>query len=135
MGQQFYETVIGKEFFEIQLPRLINNLELIAKCKNLTEHNNRIYVCYHENSAALEPENGKVSDMIATTDIKGALVWLNDCIRNAKDKCFYFVQTDDVRKLYEALVFEQKYESIVYKNGDIDNAEFFKICVNSSYVS
>lgn len=37
MGLQFYETVRGKNFFEYQLPRLIEAIEKLAETKTNTE--------------------------------------------------------------------------------------------------
>lgn len=90
-----------------------------------------IYVCYHENSFELEPEEGKISNMIATNDIRGALEWMNESIRKAKEENYQFTGAEDVVLLYEALVANSNSISTVYKNGDKNSKEYYRICVNS----
>ena len=91
----------------------------------------RVYVCCHENSLKLEPEEGKVSNMIATTDIKGALEWLNESLRKAKASHYQFVGKEDAGQLYGALEAGENCESTVYKDGDKNHREYYRICVSS----
>lgn len=132
MGPQFHETVYGQRFFDVQLPNLIKNIEILAKWEmKVSEKENGTYVCYHENSFALEPEAGKISDMIATTDAKGALAWLNESLADAKKNNYRFVKAGEAENLYEALANSEDCERVLFKNGDKNHVEFFKICIHS----
>lgn len=132
MGPQFHETVYGQRFFDTQLPNLIKNLEILAKWEmKLSKEENRTYVCYHENSFALEPETGKISEMIATNDLKGALVWLNESLTDAKKNNYCFVKDGEADELYEALANCEDCERILVKKGEENHTKFFKICMHS----
>lgn len=121
MGPQYHDTVYGQRFY----PNHINNLEM-----EVSTADDKTYVCYHENSLALELEAGKISDMIATTDIKGAFLWLNESLSDAKKNGFHFVDEGE-SKLYDALSTGENFESIMFKDGDRNHNEFFSICVRS----
>lgn len=132
MGLQFHETVCGQYFFNVQLPDMIKNLEIIAAWKErLLGTEDRTYVCYHENSASLEPEAGKISNMIATNDVKGALAWLNDSLADAGKNNYRFADECGAGKLYEALATGRECEIFLRKNGDQCHKEYFKLCIHS----
>lgn len=135
MGVQCHETVLEYISFINQRFKQIESLESSASWKSITGKNNQIYDCYRENSAALEPEAGKIDNMIATTDLSGALIWLNECIVEAQKNHFYFTQKGDIKKIFEALESGKGYKTTAYKNGDENHEEYFIIYVNSSYLS
>lgn len=132
MGPQFHETVYGHRFFSIQLPNLIQNLEVLANLeRKFSEKEDSTFVCYHENSLALEPEAGRTSDMIATTDAQGALAWLNESLADAKKNNFCFAKEGEAENLYEAIANNEDCERVLFKNGDENHIEFFKICIHN----
>lgn len=135
MGVQCHETVLEYISFINQGSKQVESLESIANWKSATKKNNRIYDCYCENSPALEPETGRIDNMIATTDLGGALIWLSECITETHKNHFYFLQKDDIKNLFEALVLGRRYKTTAYKNGDENHEEHFTIFVNSSYLS
>lgn len=90
----------GKDFFENQLPEIIEELHRIGDAVSprekivaeaipeFTEDAHQIidavYVCYEENSVELYSDAGNISNMYVTADVDKVKEWANLALNNAK---------------------------------------------------
>ncbi len=140
MGFAFHETVMGRRFYEGQLPKLIKALEKIADNMGDKPHGATtpatVYVCYHENSPELSIENPVVNQLTVAyslEEVKGIVTaWIeaakteqyvplndfeqvqffNDIMTGRNTALPLYYKQDENSRLYYSLTVKQSFETV-----------------------
>ena len=142
---EFQNTMYGKRFFENQLPSLIRALNRIADNQEIalsgrntvssgmnssvTESENRIFVCYEENSVALYSEAGNISKLFVTSDEALAKEWAKRSYEMAVGAGYNPIDKADYAELMDHI--GDTYASMwVYLGRKENSRENYGICVD-----
>jgi len=127
MGTEFHNTGYGKNFFDRQLPALIQSINRLAdmteqmvELQKNSPKPPRMFLCYEENSSELARECGSVNGYLLTESIDKMVVWVMEALRTAAGNGYY---PPGMKVISEGdIIYSMSdFEITVYKNGDEDH--------------
>lgn len=149
----FYETKMGRTFFEYQFPELISVLKRLAylkeeelsllkqrsvtlgqKTNDMPAENMKgsnytyVYLCYEENSAALYADAGNVNRVYITDDPTKASQWIAMSRHTANESGYYALSKDEVDSFFEDFKCGEPASLWVYKDGNENSSLNYGIC-------
>ncbi len=150
----FADSVYARDFFQHQIPTMINTLKRIADNQEKmigdqvdtakTEPSKKakpeqavqaevgkVYVCYEENSAALYAEAGNINHMFVTADIEQARQWATRSIEYARAGKYLPIDEAEQEQFFADIGNERSASVWVYLGRREDERINYGICVDS----
>ena len=136
MGLQLHETIYGKNFFEHQLPSLINAINRVADVKQIERNDKqsmeepvKIYVCYQENSRELSIENPVIDEMTVSYSLNEvqSLIskWMDVGAKSEFTPAFDSAESDFFNKLIRG----ENAELLLYNKSDENSPLYYALSV------
>ncbi len=150
----FADSVYARDFFQHQIPTMINILKRIAdnqekmigdqvdtvKVEPPQKANSeqavkaevgKVYVCYEENSTALYADAGNLNHMFVTTDVEQARKWATQSIESARAGKYLPIDEEEQEQFFADIGVERSTSVWVYLGRKEDARENYGICVDS----
>lgn len=119
----FVDSVYARDFFQQQVPTIINTLKRIAdnQEKMIGDQVNtakvelpkkvkpeqafktevgKVYVCYEENSTALYADAGNLNHMFVTADVEQARKWATQSIESARAGKYLPIDEEEQKQFF-----------------------------------
>lgn len=133
MGLQFHETVYGKNFFEGQLPELIESIsktaDALKRVNNILEKRNNIYVCYMENSRDLSTENPVIDEMTVAWSERDVRKQIEKWLMEGKENRYLPAFPDEESEFYKAVRNGECAELPLYYDGNENSTWNYSLIV------
>ncbi len=154
----FADSVYARDFFQHQIPTMINILKRIADNQEKMIGNQvdiakieppkkakpeqavqtevgKVYVCYEENSTALYADAGNLNHMFVTADVEQARKWATQSIESARAGKYLPIDEEEQEQFFADIGVERSASVWVYLGRKEDARENYGICVDSFVLS